>query len=118
MARETQHDRIARRVARLHGGKYARAKGADIIAPRLIGEVEVQSGKLGEGIRQLRGYKKPRYLVVPDELVPKAVSRTKDLKVGIMDQHGRIGKKAVQPNRSRPSTQRRTSRDSHGQTNG
>lgn len=106
MVRETQHDRIARRVARLHGGKYVRDKGADILAPRMVGEVEVKSGKLGEGIRQLRGYRKPRYLVVPDRLVQGADRRTKGLKVGVMDEHGRIVKSALQPTssnkRSRP----------------
>ena len=101
VARETQHDRIARRVARLHGG-HVPAKGADIIAPRMVGEVEVTSGKLGEGIRQLRGYRKPRYLVVPDKLVPEALARTKGLKVGVMDEHGRVVKKAVQPRGSKP----------------
>ena len=101
MARETLHDRIARRAARVHGGNYVRAKGADIIAPRLVGEVEVQPGKLGEGIRQLRGYKKQRYLVVPDRLVETARSRTKGLKVGVMDQHGRIVKPAVRPKGAR-----------------
>lgn len=107
MPRETQHDRIARRVARVHGAKYVRAKGADIIASRMVGEVEVSSGKLGEGIRQLRGYKKPRYLVVPDSLVRPAQSRTKGLKVGVMDQHGRVVKKAGQP---RGTNARRRSR--------
>ena len=98
MARETLHDRIARRAARVHGGRYVRAKGADIIAPRLVAEVEVQPGKLGEGIRQLRGYKKPRYLVVPDRLIETARSRTKGLKVGVMNEHGRIVKRAAQAN--------------------
>lgn len=107
MARETQHDRIARRVARLHGGKYALAKGADIIAPRLVGEVEVRSGKLGEGIRQLHGYRKPRYLVVPDKLVRGAQSRTKGLKVGVMDQHGRVVKRAIRSSSTKPRSRSR-----------
>ena len=110
MARETQHDRIARRVARLHGGEYVRAEGADIIAPRLVGEVEVQSTRLSEGIRQLQGYKKPRYLVVPDRLVQKAQSRTKALKVGVMDQHGRVVKPAQQPSRGAARSNRSRSR--------
>lgn len=101
MARESQHDRIARRVARLHGGEYVRAKGADIVAPRLVGKVEVRPGKLEEGIRQLRGYRKPRYLVVPDRLVERAQSRTEGLKVGVMDQHGRVVKSAIQPKNGR-----------------
>ena len=110
MAREPQHDRIARRVARLHGGRYVQAKGADIIAPRLVGKVEVQTRKLGDGIRHLQGYRKPRYLVVPDRLVQEAQSRTKALKVGVMDQHGRVVKAAAQPKsanaRGRSSKQR------------
>jgi hypothetical protein len=63
----------------------------------MVAEVEVSSKKLGEGIRRLQGYKKPRYLVVPDRLVPGALTRTKGLKVGVMDQHGRVVKKAAQP---------------------
>lgn len=102
MARETLHDRIARRAARVHGGHYVRAQGPDIVAPRLVGQVEVQPGRLSDAIRQLRGYRKPRYLVVPDRLIDAAQSRTKGLKVGVMNEYGRIVKRAALPNGAVP----------------
>ena len=56
----TKHDKIAKQVAKRKGGEYNPSKGADIVTPQVVIEVEVDQGKLGEGIRQLQGYRKPR----------------------------------------------------------
>lgn len=103
MKEKSGHDTIARRVARAHGGEYRPHKGADVIAPRFVGEVEVDRTKLGEGIRQLSGYTKPRYLIVPATLVRSAEKRTKGLKVGVMDEHGNVRKKAEKPAPRKPT---------------
>jgi len=54
----------------------------------------VDKEKLKEGIRQLRGFRKRRYLVVPDDLVEDAKKATKGTKIGVRDEYGRIRKSA------------------------
>jgi len=91
---KSKHDQIARRIARKRGGKYPPKKGADIVNAREAIEVEVDPNKFSDGIRQLQGYHKPRYLAVPNSLVPLAKKRTKGLKTGVMDENGNIVKRA------------------------
>lgn len=91
---DTKHDKIAEQVAKRKGGEYNPSKGADIVTPQVVIEVEVDQGKLGEGIRQLQGYRRPRYLAVPSELVKGAKERTKNTQVGVMNETGQIQKKA------------------------
>lgn len=95
---DSRHDRIARSVARAYGGQYRRApaKGADVVSARraIAVEVEASPKTLSNGIHQLRGYRKERYLAVPDTLVQQAKERTRHLKIGVMNSTGRIVKPA------------------------
>lgn len=91
---ETQHDRIAKAIAKRKGAIYPPSKGADIVTSDEAIEVEVDEAKLSEGMQQLRGYRKRRYLAVPKNLVEAAKERAKGTQVGVMDDTGRIHKSA------------------------
>jgi hypothetical protein len=90
----TKHDRIAKEIADKKGTVYHGDKGVDIRTSTQAIEVEVDAGKLKEGVRQLQGSTKSRYLAVPNELVKEAIDYTKGTGVGVMNEHGRIRKRA------------------------
>lgn len=90
----TKHDRIAKEIAEKKGTEYHYDKGVDIRTPTQAIEVEVDAGKLKEGVRQLQGTTKARYLAVPNELVKEAIDYTKGKSVGVMNEHGKIKKRA------------------------
>lgn len=58
---DTKHDREAKQLAKKVSGKYNPGKGADIIIPQMVIEYETKPEGFSHGIRQLQGYKKPRY---------------------------------------------------------
>ncbi len=90
---KSKHDRIAKRIARKRGGQYPPKKGADIVNAREAIEVETDPSGFSEGIRQLQGYRNPRYLAVPNPLVPLAKKRLKGRKTGLMNENGEIVKR-------------------------
>ena len=91
---DTQHDKIAKVLAKKKGANYPPSKGADVVTPKEAIEVEVDVAKLSEGMQQLQGYKKQRYLAVPTNLVDAAKERVKHTQVGVMDETGRIRKRS------------------------
>lgn len=95
MANKSIHDRVSRFIARKKGTTYNPGKGVDIPGPRQAIEVEKDPGKIGEAIRQLQGYKIPRYVAGTNKKVVKAaLERTKNTSVGVMNQKGEIVKRA------------------------
>jgi hypothetical protein len=90
----TKHDKIAKEIAEKKGAEYHSDKGIDIKTPTQAIEVEVDSEKFKEGVRQLQGTNKARYLAVPNELVKEAKEYTQGKSVGIMNEHGKIRKRA------------------------
>jgi len=90
----TKHDRIAKNIAEKKGVEYNSDKGMDVRTSTQAIEVEVDSNKFKEGVRQLQGTNKARYLAVPSELVKEAVGYTRGIGVGVMNEHGRIKKRA------------------------
>ncbi len=90
----TKHDRIAREIATNKNAIYHSDKGVDIRTSTQAIEVEVDANKLREGVRQLQGSGKSRYLAVPNELVKEAIGYVKSTGVGVMNEHGRIKKRA------------------------
>jgi hypothetical protein len=90
----TKHDRIARQIASKKGTVYHADKGVDIRTSRQAIEVEVDTAALGEGIRQLQGSQRARYLAVPNEIVRDAIERTAGTGVGVMNERGTIKKRA------------------------
>ena len=57
-------------------------------------EAEVDPGKKKEGVRQLQGTDRARYLAVPKQLAKDALDYTQGTDVGVMNEHGRIRKRA------------------------
>lgn len=90
----TKHDRIAKDIAKKKKAQYRSDVGVDIVTPEKAIEVEVDINTLSEGIRQLQGHRQARYVAVPNDLVDEAKERTKGLKVGVMDENGKIRKRA------------------------
>jgi len=90
----TKHDRIAKEIAGKKGEEYHSDKGVDIRTSTQALEVEVDAGKLKEGVRQLQGTNKARYLAVPNDLLKEAIDYTKGTGVGVMNEHGKIKKRA------------------------
>jgi hypothetical protein len=90
----TKHDRIAKNIAEKKGTEYHSDKGVDIRTSTQAIEVEVDSNKFKEGVRQLRGTDKARYLAVPNELVKDAVEYTQGTGVGVMNENAKIKKRA------------------------
>ena len=54
----TKHDRIANEIAKKKRTKYHSDKGVDVRTPTQVIEVEIDSGKFKEGVRQLQGTNK------------------------------------------------------------
>lgn len=84
----TKHDRIAQQIADKKGTEYHADKGVDIQTPTQVIEVEVDAGTFREGVQQLRGSIKARYLAVPNELVNEAIDYTQGTGVGVMNERG------------------------------
>jgi len=96
---QTKHDKIAKQVGKRRKTKYNPVKGADFNASNFAGEVETKREGLREGIRQLQGYKKPSYLIVPKNLVKDAIEKTEKTTLGVMDETGKIRKRSTRKKR-------------------
>jgi hypothetical protein len=90
----TKHDRIAKEIAERKGTEYHFDKGVDIRTSTQAIEVEVDPGTFKRGVQQLQGTDKARYLAVPNKLVGDAIEYTQGTGVGVMNEHGRIKKRA------------------------
>jgi sulfur carrier protein ThiS len=70
-------------------------EGADIQANNLVVEVETEK-TIGDGIRQLQGYRKPVYIAgVNKEAVEQALTATEGTSIGVMDNQGNVIKKST-----------------------
>ncbi len=95
----TKHDKTANRIAKKEGLDYNRGPGPDIIGARRIIEVETEKS-VPEGLRQLRGFKKPVYIAGADAAaVKKALETTKGTTVGVMSPTGKVLKKSTRKKR-------------------
>lgn len=90
----TKHDRIAQEIADKKNTEYHSDKGVDVRTSTQAIEVEIDAAKFKGGVQQLRGTEKARYLAVPNELVKEAVDYTQGTGVGVMNEHGKIKKRA------------------------
>lgn len=93
----SKHDDIARKLARKFNTDYNPSKGVDVRPPGKAIEVEIKLNTISDGVRQLQGYKDPRYLAVPKNIAPKVIDRVKNTKIGVMDQNGNILRRAKKP---------------------
>lgn len=97
----SKHDRIAETIARKLRTSYNPTKGVDVVSSERAVEVETDAAGLKRGIQQLQGHQQLRYLGVPNRLVPTAVKRTRGTKIGIMNEKGKVVKRAQRPARRR-----------------
>ena len=102
----SQHDEIAEGLAKKFRTKYNRGKGPDIPGRNVVIEVETAANGVKDALRQLSGFKKSRYIALPKKETGAAKTRTKGLKVGIMDQHGNVVKPAKRPGPGRAQRRR------------
>ncbi len=95
---KSKHDKVAQQVARREKTEYNKGPGADIQSSRRAIEVETPN-TIGDAGRQLRGYKKPVYVIPTEQkAVPDAVEHYKNTTIGVMTPSGKIVK---------PSTRRK-----------
>lgn len=90
----TLHDQIAKKIATKKDVEYKSDKGIDVKTSTQAIEVEVDPNKFKEGIRQLQGTDRARYLAVPTKHKKEALEATKRLKTGVMLPSSKIVKRA------------------------
>ena len=96
----TKHDNTANQIARQKGVKYNRGQGPDVLAPRRVSEGETEN-TVRDGVRQLRGFRKPVYIAGADAAATKkALEVTAGTTVGVMTSDGEVVKRST---RRRPS---------------
>ena len=94
----SNHDKTASLLAAKNRTKYNRGQGPDVNTPRRAIEVETAE-TVRDGLRQLRGFRKPVYIAGVNATATKAaLDATQGTTVGVMDSQGKIVK---------PSTRRR-----------
>ena len=92
----TNHDRVARHLAKKHGVEYNQGKGADVKAPNIVIEVETAESLQKDGLSQLQGHRKPSYVAGTDEAaIDAALDATKGKTVGVMGPKGNIVKRST-----------------------
>ena len=91
----TKHDNTANLIARRKGAQYNRGQGPDVITPKSAIEVETET-TVQDGLRQLRGFRKPVYIAGADAAATKkALEVAQGTTVGVMDSQGKIIKRST-----------------------
>lgn len=93
------HDQIAKKLATKFNTEYKSQKGIDIVLPDRVIEVETKKGCLEQGISQVEKSDKARYLAVNKINETNAIEATKGTGIGVMNQNGKIIKKAGRANK-------------------
>ena len=91
---KTQHDQIAEKLAKEFGAKYKKYKGIDIVTSNRVIEVETTKNGIYQGINQVKRSPKPRYIAVNKRNIQNALKVTEGTGIGVMDEKGRIVKRA------------------------
>ena len=91
----SKQDRTAMRIAGRKGVLYNRGQGPDVVTSAQAIEVET-ADSVQDGLRQLRGFRKPVYIAgVDQDAVDAAVQATKGTTVGVMGPDGAIVKRST-----------------------
>jgi hypothetical protein len=90
----SKHDKISDRLAKQEKTTYNKGKGPDVIGRNRVIEVVTHESDLYSSIDQLSGYRKPRYIATPPNLIPKAKEVTKGSGIGVKGPTGSIHKRA------------------------
>lgn len=91
---KSKHDQIAEKLAGKFRTEYKPAIGIDLVTQNRVIEVESRQSGLDQGIIQVAHSDKARYLAVSDSLKKKALEKTEGTGIGVMDERGKILKKA------------------------
>ncbi len=95
MPENKSHKTASNRIAEKYNTEYNPNKGVDIVTPNIAIEVETKS-TVSSGIQQLQGHRKKSYIAgTNQEVVKKALERTKGTTIGVMDNQGNIIKKST-----------------------
>ena len=91
----SNHDKTAARLAEKNGVDYNRGQGPDVNSRSRAIEVET-ADTVRDGLRQLRGFKRPVYIAGADsEATKAALDAAKGTTVGVMDPQGNILKRST-----------------------
>ena len=90
----SKHDEIANKLAKKFKTEYKPDKGIDLVTEDKVIEVETKKSSLFQGIGQVVKSQKARYLAVNKVNIKNALETTKGTGVGVMNETGRIIKKA------------------------
>jgi len=90
----SKHDEIANKLAKKFNTEYKSDKGIDLVTPEKVIEVETKKSSLSQGISQVIKSQKARYLAVNKVNINNALEATKNTGIGVMNETGRIMKKA------------------------
>jgi len=90
----SKHDEIADKLAKKFKTEYKSDKGIDLVISDKVIEVETKKASLSQGIGQVIKSQKARYLAVNKININNALEATKRTGVGVMNETGRIIKKA------------------------
>jgi len=88
------HDQIANKLAKKFGTEYKSDKGIDLVLSNRVIEIETKKAGIQQGIKQVEKSSKARYLAVNKINVNNVIEATKGTGIGVMNQTGRIVKKA------------------------
>jgi|Deesub1362A_J573_1020465.scaffolds.fasta_scaffold01719_5 hypothetical protein len=91
---KSRHDQIAENLAKKFGTKYKKHKGIDIVTKKRVIEVETTKEGIYQGINQVKRSQKPGYIAVNNKNLMNAIWATKGTGIGVMDEKGRILKRA------------------------
>ena len=93
------HDKVADQIAGKEGGSYNRGQGPDINTGRRAIEVETEN-TVNDGLRQLQGFRKPVYIAgATRKATANALEATRGTTVGVMDQRGKVVRRATRRGR-------------------
>ncbi|HIC92335.1 MAG TPA: hypothetical protein EYP21_09820 [Syntrophaceae bacterium] len=91
---KSKHDKIAENLAKRFGSEYKKHKGIDIVTRDRVIEVETTRNGIYQGINQVKRSSKARYIAVNDRNIENALNATKRTGIGVMNEKGKIIKKA------------------------
>ncbi len=91
---KSKHDQVAEKLAKKFGTEYKKHKGIDIVTKDRVIEVETTKSGIYQGINQVKRSAKARYIAVNDRNIQNALKSTEGTGIGVMDENGKIVKRA------------------------
>jgi len=91
---KSRHDQIAENLAKKFGTEYKKHQWIDIVTKKRVIEVETTKEGIYQGINQIKRSQKPRYMAMEGKNIQNALEATEGTGIGVMDENGRILKRA------------------------